>query len=1072
MILLAGCSSSEEHHLNSLFTVLSSDDTGVNFINENVEDATHNILKYEYFYNGGGVGLADINNDGLVDIYLTSNQGENRLYLNKGGLKFEDITIKAGVPAKAGWKTGVSMVDINADGFIDIYVSRSGNGSPSSRENILYINNKDLTFTDQAAVYGLNDNSFTTQTSFFDYDLDGDLDAFVLNHSRLTISNSFDIAQRNSNQRVPYVGNRLYRNEGGKFVDVSEASGIYGPASNYGLGIATADINNDGWPDLYISNDYTGKDKLLLNNEGREFIEVSDSLLTHMSQFSMGVDVADVNNDGLDDIFSLDMLPETNKRQKELLWPNKYDVYAAMAKNGLHHQYMRNMLHINNGDGTFSETAQLSGISNTDWSWSALIADYDLDGLQDIFISNGFKREFINNDFLKYKADLLIKVRRGQKFNKIEDIIKKMPSNKVHNYMFKNRDGVSFDDVSTTWGFEISNLTNGAAYADLDNDGDLDLVINQLDDAATIYRNNALGNYLKVRLRGSDKNSYGIGSKVTLYFNGNVIDRTLNPVRGFQSSVEPLLSFGLDTARLVDSAIVRWPRGGIEVIRNIKANRMMEVNQNNVTGYQAEKASPVMFEEFKNPIPFRHHENDFVDFRVQALLPRSYSTCGPAVAYGDVNNDGLKDYFIGGAKGQSGAIFVQTPGGNYIEKSQPDFIKNDQSENIDAALFDMDADGDLDLYVVNGGFEFVPGDPLLSDRLYENDGNGNFRSHPLTELNDSGACVRPCDVDQDGDLDLFIGNRILPGRYPEAVESYMLINDGKGSFTRGDVVISALVTDATWMNINNDEYPDLVLVGEWMPVTVMLNRKGKLVDSSSQFVNDSTAGWWNKILSADFDLDGDIDLVIGNFGNNNQYRVSPSTPMVIDYGDFDRNGSVDPIISYYIGEGLYPSATRDELLEQLPSFRKRFNNYASYANTPTKGLINAKEFESVKTLKAYTLTSCYFRNDNGKLSMMPLPASAQVAPIFALGAMDVNRDGNLDILTGGNLNKMGARFGKATGNFGNILLGDGHGNFNPLSPVKSGIAIRGEVRSIISSNISIIYFRNNDAPMAYRLNNR
>ncbi|HTE30820.1 MAG TPA: VCBS repeat-containing protein, partial [Chryseolinea sp.] len=914
---------------------------------------------------------------------------------------------------------------------------------------------------------------------FLDYDRDGDLDAFLLNHSRLTISNSFDIGRRNSNQRVKYVGNKLYRNDGGKFRDVSDSSGIYGPPSNYGLGIAFADLNNDGWMDIYTSNDYTGKDKLLMNHQGISFDEVSDSLLTHMSQFSMGVDIADVNNDGLMDIFSLDMLPESNKRQKELLWPNKYDVYAAMAKNGLHHQYMRNMLHLNNGDGSFSEIGQLAGVSNTDWSWSALIADFDNDGLQDLFASNGFKREFINNDFLKYKADLLIKVKRGKKYDKIEDIISKMPSNKVHNYIFQNRNGLVFRDTSLDWGFTKEGLTNGVAYADLDNDGDLDLVMNQLDELATIYRNNVdrleKHNYLKIKLQGSDQNRSGVGATATIYAGSKLMKRTLCPYRGFQSSMEPVLFFGLDTLSTIDSLKVEWPRGEIQQWKNLKVNQFMTVYQKDAVHQQKQnKLHDALFSREDGPVSFRHHENDFVDFRVQSLLPRTFSASGPAMDAGDVNNDGLIDLYFGGAKDQVSAIFLQQSNGRYSEKLQADFRTDVGSENVDAVFFDMDQDKDLDLYVVTGGSEFPGSSPLLQDHLYENDGQGNFKKIQLPSFYSSGSCVRPADLDQDGDLDLFVGGRIIPGRYPETPESYLLTNDGKGHFsigTSGPAVNWRLgmVSDARWVDLNKDHWPDLVVVGEWMPIAIYINEKGKLTDKTSNYISEKTNGWWNRILCEDFDKDGDIDMVIGNFGMNNQFKATPKRPVTMYYADYDGNGSVDPIMNYFIEDKSYPSPTRDELVDQLPSFRKRFVDYASFAKATIETIFTSDELKRSSVLNAYTMETVYMQNDGQSFSIKPLPPQAQISPTLALQAMDVNHDGNLDIITAGNLLKMGPRFGRATGNFGTVLTGDGHGNFTSLAPTESGICIRGEVRNIVRDKNRLIFAVNDKAPIVYRL---
>jgi enediyne biosynthesis protein E4 len=1079
---LLGCVSSVDTNRAALFTALSSRETGIYFLNTNTEDDVRNILQYEYFYNGGGVALGDINNDGWVDIYFSSNQGENKLYLNKGNLLFEDITEKSGVTATGGWKTGVAMVDINADGYLDIYVSLSGSGPPISRENLLFINNGNLTFTNKAKVYGLDDDSYSTQAIFLDYDRDGDLDVFLLNHSRLTISNSFDITRRSQNKRVKYVGNRLYRNDRGQFREVSDSLGVYGSASNYGLGVVYSDLNNDGWMDIYASNDYTGNDKLLLNEHGG-FKEVSDSLLTHMSQFSMGVDIADVNNDGLMDIFSLDMLPESNHRQKELLWPNKYDVYFAMVKNGLHHQYMRNMLHLNNGDGSFSEIGQLAGVSNTDWSWSALFADFDNDGWQDLFVSNGFKREFINNDFLKYKADLLIKVKQGKKFEKMEDIINKMPSNKVHNYLFQNRDGLSFTDVSTAWGFSRETLTNGAAYADLDNDGDLDLIMNNLDDNATIYRNNTRlsgrNSFLKLRLKGSDQNTYGLGATATLFCGDKMMKRTLCPYKGFQSSMEPSLFFGVDTTRMIDSLILEWPRGEIQLLKNIQANQSITLHQQDAVFPSQRKKnvkSQVLFVQVKDAIPFQHKENDFVDFRVQPLLFRSYSTSGPAMVGGDVNQDGRLDLYLGGAKNQPAAIFIQQAKGGYSEQIQKDFIKDARSEDTDAVFFDIDNDGDLDLYVVSGGYEFSNASPLLQDRLYENDGLGNFKKMPLPVFYSSGSCARPADIDNDGDMDLFVGGRIVPGRYPEMPESYLLINDGIGVFSIETNTISkeleriGMVTDAAWLDLNQDNWPDLVVVGEWMPITIFINEHGKLKDRTTSFIKEITNGWWNRVLAQDFDSDGDADLVVGNFGMNNQFHASLARPISMYYSDYDGNGSVDPIMNYFIGTRSYPSPTRDELMDQLPTFRKRFPDNASYTKATIETMLTPAELKQSSILTAYRLETTYLQNEGKSFILQTLPFSAQVSPILALHAMDVNQDGILDIVAGGNLWKMNARFGNATGNFGTILLGDGNGYFETVSPVKSGLCIRGEVKNIIQDGNKLIFSINNSTPLVYSVN--
>ncbi|MEQ9438270.1 MAG: VCBS repeat-containing protein [Cyclobacteriaceae bacterium] len=1084
--LFLGSCESERSADHTLFTRLTAEETGVGFINRNTENEEQSIISYDYFYNGGGVALGDINNDGLVDLYFSANQGENKLYLNKGSFQFEDITQSAGVSANNGWRTGVAMVDINADGYLDIYVCRSAENNPLFRENALYINNGDLTFTDKAFEYGLNDNSFSTQAAFLDFDQDGDLDMFLLNHSRQQISNAFDIRQRNSQERVPYVGNKLYRNDEGKFTDVSDSLGIYGPASNYGLGVAYADLNNDGWLDIYASNDYTGNDKVYLNRQGLFFEEKSDSLLTHMSQFSMGVDIADVNNDGWMDILSLDMLPEDNQRQKELHWPDKYDVYQAMVKNGLHHQYMRNMLHLNRGIGEdhlllFSEIGQLAGVSNTDWSWSALLADYDNDGLQDLFVSNGFKRAFTNNDFLAYQADLLTRQRAGKAIDNIDDILSRMPANTVHNYLYQNQDGLTFSDQSQAWGFGDPTLTNGAAYADLDNDGDLDLVLNNLDAEAGIYRNNsdtASQHYLKIKLEGQGSNTFGLGTKVQLYLSDSSLVRLQNPYRGFQSSMEPTLFFGLGNTTTIDSMIVEWPTGEIQVLKQVRVNQTLTLDQADAVPDNRPADEPIapLLGKSEAQIDFKHAENDYIDFKVQSLLPRMYSRAGPALTGADVNGDGLMDIYLGGAKGQSGGLFLQNQSLKYGEKPQTAFQEHQMSEDVAAVFFDMDGDGDQDLYVVSGGYEYAEEDELLQDRLYRNQGNGSFEAVSLPTFISSGSCVRPADVDQDGDLDLFVGGRIIPGRYPETPHSYLLRNDGQGNFSIAtnyiapDLTQVGMVTDALWLDVNQDQWPDLVVVGEWMPLKVFINREGILEDESSTYFPANTEGWWNCLLAADFDADGDQDLVAGNFGMNNQFKATPAQPATLYYADYDHNGSVDPLLTYYIGDQSYPLPTRDELIAQSPMFKKRFPDYASYARATVEDILTPTELEQSDVLQAYQFETTYFENNNGVFTPGKLPAEMQFAPVFALAALDVNQDGHLDMVSGGNLKHMRARFGKASGNFGTVLLGDGHGGFRPLAAKQSGLQVRGEVRSIISDQEhKLIIGRNDQSPLIFSL---
>lgn len=1078
LTFLLSCCSRESADNISLFTRMSSEETGISFINKNTESPEQNILNYEYFYNGGGVAIGDINNDGLPDIYFSANQEENKLYLNKGNFKFEDITEKAGVSSPNGWRTGVAMADVNGDGYLDIYLCRSAGNHPLYRINSLFINNKDLTFTDRAKEYGLDDDSFSTQGAFLDYDRDGDLDLFLLNHSRLTISNAYDISKRSKTGRIRYVGNKFYRNDRGKFKDVSDSLGIFGPASNYGLGVAYGDVNNDGWIDLFTSNDYTEKDKMYINDHGKTFRDVTDSVFTHISQFSMGIDIADVNNDGWNDIISLDMLPADNQRQKEFHWPEKYDVYQTMVKNGLHHQYMRNMLQINNGDGTFSEIGQLAGISNTDWSWAALIADYDNDGLQDLFVSNGFKRNFTSNDFLKYTADLSLKIKQGRKPGELEDILGKMPSNKVHPYLFRNTDGISFEDVSAEGGFSEKGLSNGAAYADLDGDGDLDLVTNCLDGEAGIYRNNTSGkNFLKVKLVGNNQNTSGLGSVVHVFLQGKSLMRTACSQRGFQSSVEPVLHFGLGANAKIDSVVVVWATGERQAVRGAAANQILTLKQDDAALKNvARPSSSTLFLESKNAISFRHEENNFIDFKVQSLLPRMYSKSGPAMAQGDVNGDGVMDLLVGGAKGQSGELLIGDKNGKYSRRTQKAFFADALSEDVDAIFFDMDQDKDQDLYVVSGGYEFAKDDVLLQDRMYENDGKGNFTKRSLPQMLSNGSCVTAGDLEGDGDVDLFVGGSMIPGRYPEAESSVILVNDGKGNFSDETENVAAGLTsigitlDATWADINGDNQADLIIVGEWMPVVLYINKKGKLEQQLNSGID--SRGWWNCVEAADFDGDGDQDLITGNFGMNNQFKATAERPVTLYYDDFDKNGSVDPLLNYYIGNKSYPSATRDELTDQLPSFKKKFPNYASYVSTTIDGILSNDELSKAKVLKSTTFNTMYWQNDRGTLVPKQLPSEIQFAPITAISISDLNGDGHLDFIAAGNLSGGRARFGKATGNYGSVFLGDGHGAFSFVPALQSGICVRGDVKKIVQHNGRFVFAINNDVPVVYELNRR
>lgn len=1068
VLFLLSCS----HDDDSLFSKISDRETGIDFVNENHETERSNILTYEYFYNGGGVALGDINNDGLIDIYFTSNLFSNKLYLNEGNFKFRDITKASGTACEVGWKTGVTMADVNGDGLLDIYVCRSAN--PVDRErrrNILLINNGDLTFTDKAKEYNLDDPSYSTQAAFFDFDRDNDLDMVLLNHSLLDISNVYNLSVKNSNERFPDVGNKLYRNDNGYFTDISDSVGVYGSAFNYGLGISLSDINNDGWVDMYLGCDYTARDRMLINDRGRFFKDVTADQLSHISKFTMGTDIADINGDQQMDIFTLDMLPEDNYRQKQLMGVDEYNVFNRMVKSGLHAQYMRNMLHLNDGNGTFSEIGQLAGVSNTDWSWSALIEDFDNDGVPDIFVTNGFKRDLTNNDFAKFEAAKSVeaKLRKGEKVSLLE-VIAKFEENKLPNYCFRGNGDLTFTNVTKAWGFDEPSIANGAAYADLDNDGDLDLVINNMNDKAGIYRNNAerlRNNFLAVKLAGT-ANAFAVGARVTVFAGGKAWVKENLPVRGFQSSVDPVLHFGLGAVDRIDSIVVRWPTGDCQTVKNVSANQHIEITETDTNEVLPTSPSRAWFREVNESPDFRHTENEFVDFNIQSLLPRMYSTMGPALAVGDVNGDGLTDLLVGGAKGQPASLFLRARQGGYVKSHQPAFENDSDSEDVDAIFFDADNDGDQDAYVVSGGYEYNRADQALQDRLYINDGNGLFTKSTLPEMHISGSSVRPSDVDLDGDLDLFVGGRIVPGRYPETPESVILINDGKGGFTIGSVPdelrMAGMITDAVWVDLNHDEYEDLIVVGEWMGIEVFLNEKGMLRQATADFVPDSASGWWNCIVAADFDNDGDADFVVGNVGLNNQIKASPERPASIWYADFDDNGSVDPILTYYIKGRSYPYPTRDELVGQLPGFRKRFNDYASYSRASLDELLTPDEKEAASKLTMVQMRSCFVRNEGDRFVIQPLPVQMQIAPVFAVATLDVNGDGNLDFVAGGNLTATRSRTGKMTGNTGFVFLGDGRGGFEFVGPSATGLHLTGDVRKILVDGDRLIVAIN-DAPL-------
>ena len=1073
----------------TLFTLLPASYTGVRFENRLTDTRDLNVFTYRNYYNGGGVAIGDLSGDGLPELVLTSNEGGPKLYLNLGHFQFRDVTKDAGLAEAGRWTTGVTLADVNGDGKLDIYVCHAGLKPGALRANTLYIN-QGMTggiprFKEMAAQYGLADTGYSTQAAFFDYDGDGDLDMFLIRNSPRPVAS---IAVKNErNSRDPLGGHELYRNDGGHFVNVSEQAGIYGPTIGFGLGIAVGDVNRDGRPDVYVANDFFERDYLYLNNGNGTFREVLENAMPVSSYFSMGVDIADVDNDGWPDIYTSDMLPEDDYRLKTTQSFEPWTLYESKAREGFDHQLMRNMLQHNNGNGTFSDVGWQAGVARTDWSWAALIADFDLDGNKDIFVANGLAKDVTSQDYIAFLSNdqtLLAATRGGKERVDFASLINAMTSTKLPDYAFRNNGDLTFTKVSAAWGLDRPSFSNGAAYGDLDGDGAPDLVVNNVNDEAFVYRNNArsqlaANRFLQVNLVGEGGNPFAVGARVTLRTPDRQFMQELEPTRGFQSSVDYTLTFGVGRVDTLESVTVDWPDGRTSGMTHVGTNQRLTIREDSVAApspppHSPPSAAPV-FRDITAQVglDFRHQENDFVDFDREPLMPKMVSREGPFVAVGDVNGDGLDDFFIGGAKGQASALYVQRPNGSFVATNQTLFDADKISEDLGAAFFDANGDGKLDLYVVTGGNEFSDQAPALEDRLYLGNGRGGFTKTQgrLPPLFTSGSRVA---VGRDY---VFVGARVTPARYGITPPSALLKNDGHGHFTDVTARVApelarvGMVTDALWADVDHDGRLDLIVVGEWMPITVFRNTGTKFERMAVRGL-EHAAGWWNRIITADFNGDGRPDFVLGNLGLNTRLHASPAEPARMYVKDFDGNGFPEQIMSLYENDKFLPLPLRDELTSALPSLKPRYPKYSDYAGQTVEQIFGSAVTDAVLKQAETFASAIALSNRDGSYTLVPLPREAQIAPVYGILAGDFDHDGKLDLLLTGNFSGVQPEIGSMMASYGLMLHGDGHGEFTALAEAQSGFVVPGEARDIqrLRSTRGDLYVvaRNNDRPLFFR----
>ncbi len=1093
---------------SKLFTLLPESSTGIGFRNDILETSNMFMYMYENLYIGGGVSIGDINNDGLPDIYFSSTLGSNKLYLNLGNFKFKDITETAGVKGGDGIKTGISMVDINNDGYLDIFICKSGYKDPNLRKKILYINNKNSTFTNRAAEYGLEESSFSIQAYFFDYDNDGDKDAFFVNHP-YDFSKSMTIPATVLNGKMVYaadtntvyVSDRLFENRNGKFFDVTKKAGLITHA--FGLSASIADINSDGWPDIYVANDFNKPDFLFINNRNGTFTNKLTAYIKHVSFSAMGSDISDFNNDGLEDIYVVDMAVEDPVRQKQLFAVNQnYDKFQLLLKYGLYYQYPHNSLQLNNGDGTYSEISNYSGVAETEWSWAPLIVDLDNDGWKDMYITNGLKRDITDWDYKVFVLDSIINSMNKGKSVDLNTWLQSIPSVPTKNYIYRNNGSLKFDNYTDKWSDAPPSFSSGAAYADMDNDGDLDLIVNNVDGPAFVFKNNtreqeASSHFLRFKFYkapGSADEVYGATVKLT-NAKGQIQFQHYHPQRGFLSSMEHVLHFGTADETVITKAEITFPNQKKIILENIKADQELTLYESNaVSGAIATvaKASNT-FKDISaaGKLKYTQTENDFIDFKREPLIPYKCSRKGPYFTKADVNGDGKEDIFIGGAAGSEAKLMLQNANGSFAEKKQTSFTAHKAFEDMGALFFDADADGDMDLYVVSGGAEFKPGNNLYQDRLYKNDGKGNFTAtvNSLPTEGFNGSSVTALDFDNDGDLDLFVGGHVIPGTFPKPDRS-MLLQNNKGVFTdvtnqyAKALLNPGIVNQAVWADVDGDGKNELSISGEWMPLEIYSLQNGQFIKKQNSvhiilpskkdtlISMDALSGWWYNMKAADLNNDGRMDFIMGNRGLNSSIKGNINEPATIYAKDFDNNGSYDAVLGYYIHGKCYPLYSRDQLIDQVPSMRKKFVRYKDYSGKTLDGIFTDAEKNNMEVFKTNFFESGVLMNEgNNTFRFIPFPEKAQLSTINDIIIDDIDNDGIKDILVCGNSDDPAVMVGVYDATSALLLKGTGKGNFAAVSPAENGLRVRGESRKMVylkdNGKATLIFLKNDAAAQVF-----